>query len=45
MVENCGLEMLGFRTWCSNIYGDWVGHKGFLVNKYIEQEQPNTDLN
>ena len=28
-----------------NIYGDWVGHKGFGVNKYIEEEQPNTDFN
>jgi hypothetical protein len=31
--------------WCSDIYGDWVGHKGFHVNKYIEQEQPNTQYN
>jgi len=45
VVENCGLEMLGaLEPWCSNIYGDWVGHKGFHVNKYIEQEQPNTDF-
>ena len=45
VVENCGLEMLGaLEPWCGNIYGDWVGHKGFHVNKYIEQEQPNTDF-
>jgi len=45
VVENCGLEMLGaLEPWCSNIYGDWVGHKGFHVNKYIEEEQPNTDF-
>ena len=45
VVENCGLEMLGaLEPWCSDIYGDWVGHKGFHVNKYIEQEQPNTDF-
>ena len=31
--------------WCSDIYGDWVGHKGFSVNSYIEQEQPNTQFN
>ena len=31
--------------WCSDIYGDWVGHKGFHVNKYIEEEQPNTTYN
>ena len=45
VVENCGLEMLGaLEPWCSHIYGDWVGHKGFHVNKYIEEEQPNTDF-
>jgi glycosyltransferase involved in cell wall biosynthesis len=45
VVENCGLEVLSaLEPWCSNIYGDWVGHKGFHVNKYIEQEQPNTDF-
>ena len=45
VVENCGLEALSaLEPWCSNIYGDWVGHKGFHVNKYIEQEQPNTDF-
>ena len=31
--------------WCSDIYGDWVGHKGFGVNKYIDEEQPNTQFN
>ena len=30
--------------WCSDIYGDWVGHKGFGVNKYIEEEQPDTQF-
>ena len=45
VVENCGLEALReLEPWCSNIYGDWVGHKGFHVNKYIEEEQPNTDF-
>ena len=45
VVENCGLEQLSaLEPWCSNIYGDWVGHKGFHVNKYIEEEQPNTDF-
>ena len=45
VVENCGLEALSaLEPWCNNIYGDWVGHKGFHVNKYIEQEQPNTDF-
>jgi hypothetical protein len=28
--------------WCSDIYGDWVGHKGYGVNNYIKEEQPNT---
>ena len=45
VVENCGLEHLSaLEPWCSDIYGDWVGHKGFHVNKYIEEEQPNTDF-
>ena len=43
VVENCGYEMIqALEPWCSDIYGDWVGHKGFHVNKYIEEEQPNT---
>ena len=46
VVENCGYELLKeLEPWCSDIYGDWVGHKGFHVNKYIEEEQPNTDFN
>tara|TARA_B100000287_G_scaffold36219_1_gene33364 strand:- start:1934 stop:2512 length:579 start_codon:yes stop_codon:yes gene_type:complete len=43
VVENCDNNMLKeLEPWCSDIYGDWVGHKGFGVNKYIEEEQPNT---
>ena len=43
VVENCTTDMLKeLEPWCSDIYGDWVGHKGFGVNKYIEEEQPNT---
>ena len=46
VVENCGLEFLReLEPWCSSIYGDWVGHKGFHVNKYIDEEQPDTDFN
>ena len=46
VVENCGLDYLrNLEPLCSDIYGDWVGHKGFHVNKYIEEEQPNTDFN
>ena len=45
VVENCNYELLReLEPWCSNIYGDWVGHKGLYVNKYIEEEQPNTDF-
>ena len=45
VVENCGITHLeALEPWCSDIYGDWVGHKGFHVNKYIEEEQPNTDF-
>ena len=43
VVENCNTQMLEYlEPWCSNIYGDWVGHKGYGVNKYVESEQPNT---
>ncbi len=45
VVENCNTDMLReLEPWCSDIYGDWVGHKGFGVNKYIEEEQPKTDF-
>ena len=43
VVKNCDNKMLKeLEPWCSDMYGDWVGHKGFGVNKYIEEEQPNT---
>jgi len=43
VVENCDNNMLReLEPWCSDMYGDWVGHKGFGVNQYIEEEQPNT---
>ena len=43
VVENCDTNMLReLEPWCSDIYGDWVGHKGFGVNKYIEEEQKDT---
>jgi hypothetical protein len=46
VVENCNNELLRtLEPWCSDIYGDWVGHKGFGVNKYIDEEQPDTDFN
>ena len=45
VVENCNNDMLKeLEPWCSDIYGDWVGHKGYGVNKYIEEEQPNTQF-
>ena len=45
VVENCGTDMLKeLEPWCSDIYGDWVGHKGFGVNGYIKEEQPNTQF-
>ena len=45
VVENCDSHSLAaLEPWCSDIYGDWVGHKGLYVNKYIEHEQPNTDF-
>ena len=45
VVENCDNNMLKeLEPWCSDIYGDWVGHKGFGVNKYIEEEQKDTQF-
>jgi glycosyltransferase involved in cell wall biosynthesis len=44
VVENCNTELLGaLEPWCSHIYGDWVGHKGYGVNQYVEEEQKNTE--
>ena len=46
VVENCDTNMLKeLEPWCSDIYGDWVGHKGFGVNQYIKEEQPDTQFN
>ena len=43
VVENCDTNMLKeLEPWCSDIYGDFVGHKGYGVNQYIEEEQKNT---
>ena len=43
VVENCTTQMLKeLEPWCSDIYGDWVGHKGYGVNGYIKEEQKNT---
>jgi glycosyltransferase involved in cell wall biosynthesis len=45
VVENCNNDLLKeLEPWCSDIYGDWVGHKGFGVNDYVKQEQPNTQF-
>lgn len=42
-VKNCDMNMLReLEPWCSDIYGDFVGHKGYGVNQYIEEEQKNT---
>tara|TARA_B100001769_G_scaffold267986_1_gene255953 strand:- start:153 stop:1364 length:1212 start_codon:yes stop_codon:yes gene_type:complete len=46
VVENCNTDMLReLEPWCSDIYGDFVGHKGFGVNDYIKKEQPDTQFN
>jgi len=45
VVENCSTDMLKeLEPWCSDIYGDWLGHKGYGVNKYIEEEQKDTQF-
>ena len=45
VVHNCNTQMLReLEPWCSDIYGDWVGHKGYGVNDYIKDEQLNTEF-
>jgi len=45
VVENCNSQMLReLEPWCSDIYGDWVGHKGLGANDYIKKEQPDTQF-
>ena len=45
VVENCSTDMLKeIEPWCSDIYGDWLGHKGYGVNKYIKEEQKDTQF-
>jgi len=45
VVHNCNTQMLReLEPWCSDIYGDWVGHKGVGVNDYIKKEQPDTQF-
>ena len=45
VVEHCDINMLKeLEPWCSDIYSDWVGHKEVDVDKYIDEEQPNTDF-
>ena len=46
VVHNCNTDMLKeLEPWCSDIYGDWIGHKGFGANQYIKEEQKNTLFN
>jgi len=45
VVHNCSTEHLAaLEIWCDDIYGDWVGHKGYGVNGYIEEEQKKTTI-
>ena len=45
VVHKCNTQMLKeLEPWCSDIYGDWVGHKGVGVNDYIKKEQPDTQF-
>ena len=51
VVTNCNVELLrALEPWCSNIYGDWIGHDkkpsdaiGIGVHKYIKDEQEKTE--
>ena len=41
VVKNCGLDQLRtLEPWCSDIYGDWVGHKGFHAVSYTHLTLP-----
>jgi len=45
VVKNCNIQMLELlEPWCDNIYSDFVGHKGYGANRYIEDEQTSFDL-
>ena len=45
VVENCDTHILKqLEPWCSDIYGDWVGHKGYGVNQYIEENSQILNL-
>ena len=45
VVENCDTKSVEvLEPWCSDIYGDWLGHKGYGVNKFIKEEQKNTQF-
>jgi glycosyltransferase involved in cell wall biosynthesis len=44
VVENCNTDLLrALEPWCSDIYGDWVGHKGIGANQYMTEEQMHTE--
>jgi glycosyltransferase involved in cell wall biosynthesis len=43
VIDNCDSQKIyELEPWCNNMYGDFVGHKGFHINKYIKTEQKTT---
>tara|TARA_B100001250_G_C19812494_1_gene796410 strand:- start:242 stop:1450 length:1209 start_codon:yes stop_codon:yes gene_type:complete len=43
VIENPNMDHIrALEPLASDLYGDWVGHKGFGINKYIKEEQKCT---
>ena len=43
VIENPSMDHIrALEPLASDLYGDWVGHKGFGINKYIKEEQKCT---
>ena len=46
ILHNPTMDLVtALEPFCNDLYGDWVGHKGFGINKYIEAEQKRTTYN
>ena len=46
ILHNPTMEFVkALEPFCNDLYGDWVGHKGFGINNYIKDEQTRTTHN
>ena len=46
VLHNPTMELVkALEPFCNDLYGDWVGHKGFGINQYIKDEQTRTTYN